>query len=460
MFDLLRTESRGPSITRRKMLQMGALGLGGLTLADMLRLQARGAASTDHKDRAVIVLWVHGGPSHLETYDLKPDAPSATRSLFKPIRTRVPGMDVCELLPKHAQLADKFTLLRSVAHDEADHGFGTRRFCTGYGKDIPGSNNGPSYYPAMECAINRSLGVMRDGVPVSMNLGPFHASTPWRGAGFWGQKFEVPEAYVHPISRNADGLRALRLTVPEGRFADRKNLLGQFDRLRADLDNRGSMDAMDEFQRQAYSMIAGSRVREALDLAREPEKVRHRYDAAGFGQDLLLARRLVEAGVNFVNVYISGQPYGTKSQAYNWDDHAVNWDLPTAMKSRLPWYDHIITTMIEDLHERGLDERVLLIVNGEFGRTPRLEFNANGNIGRDHWPNAMSILVAGGGRKRGDIIGATNARGEHPVSRRLDPHDFLATVYQYLGIDHTQEYLDLLGRPIPLTRGEPIKELV
>jgi hypothetical protein len=457
MLKLFQSDSR---MTRREMMRVGFLGLGGLTLADMLRLRAQGAANPERKDRAVIVLWVHGGPSHLETYDLKPDAPPETRSLFKPIRTKVPGLDICELLPKHAALADRFTLLRSVAHDEGDHGFGTRRLCTGYGKEMPGSNNGRAYYPALESGVYRALGVMRDGVPAAMNVGPFNASTPWRGPGLLGQKYDVPQTGVHPISRRAEGQRELTLTMPKERFEDRRQLFSQLDGLRASLNNTGAMDTMDEFRRQAYDLITSSKVREAFDLNKEPEKVRQRYDALGFGQDLLLGRRLVEAGVNFVNVYIHGQPYGSKERSFNWDDHAVNWDLPNAMKRRLPWYDHIVTTLIEDLHERGLDEKVLLIVTGEFGRSPRLEFNANGNIGRDHWPRAMSMLVAGGGKQRGNVIGATNAKGEHPISRRFDPHDFLATVYNYLGIDHNQEYLDMLGRPIPLTRGEPIKELV
>jgi hypothetical protein len=462
MLDLVACESTQRGITRRQMLRAGFLGLGSLSLADLLRLRAAGSPGQPKKDTAIIVLWVHGGPSHLETYDLKPDAPTATRSIFKPIRTRVPGLDVCEYLPRHAQIADKFTLLRSVAHDEADHGFGTRRFCTGFAKELPGSNNGPAYYPAMECVINRSLGVMHDGVPVSMNVGSFQASTPWRGAGYWGQKFEVPQTQVHPESRTAQGLGLSGLTVklPKARLDDRRRLLGQFDQMRKELDKRGTIDAMDEFQKQAYAIMTGSKARDALDLTREPDRVRQRYDAMGFGQDLLLARRLVEAGVSFVNVYINGQPHGAKGAWFNWDDHAVNWSMGTAMKHRLPWYDHIVTTLIEDIYERGLDQRVMIIVNGEFGRTPRLEHNSNGNIGRDHWPNAMSILVAGGGRKRGDVIGATNTRGEHPITRRYDPHDFLATVYHYLGIDPAREYPDLTGRPLPLTRGEVIKELL
>lgn len=454
MLRVTTTNRCGP--TRREMLRVGFLGLGGLTLGDLLRLRA--ASPTPRNDRAVIVLWVHGGPSHLETYDLKPDAPTDTRSIFKPIRTKAPGLDVCEYLPKHAAIADKFTLLRSVAHDEADHGFGTRRFVTGYGKDVGG--NGKSYYPSLECVAYRTLGGLRDGLPVSMNVGPFRASTPWRGAGYFGQKHEVPETYVHPLNGLAQGLQEAVLTADPPRFADRRGLLTQFDQLQRGLDATGAMDAMDDFQRQAFQVLTSPSARRAFDLTREPDKVRQRYDAAGFAQDVLLARRLVEAGVNFVNVYISGQPYGTKSSAYNWDDHAVNWDMAAAMKGRLPWYDHLVTTLIEDLHERGLDEKVLLLVTGEFGRTPRLERQANGNIGRDHWPSAMSILVAGGGRRRGDVMGATNSRGEHPKTQRFDPHDLLATVYQYLGIDYRMEFSDLTGRPIALSRGTPIDGLI
>jgi hypothetical protein len=460
MLDLVSSGFSKPGMTRRRMLSAGITCLGGLTLADLLRLQAEGSTSAAKKQRAVIVLWAHGGPSHLETYDLKPDAPSGTRSLFKPIATNVPGIDICELLPKHARIADKFTLLRSVAHDEADHGFGTRRLCTGYGKAMPGTDNGYSYYPSMETVIYRTLGMSRDGLPVSMNLGPFHASSPWRGPGYFGAKFDVPQSYVHPINGRSDGLGSASLRVTPERFSERRHLLSQFDRFRSDLDHRGTMDAMDEFRRQAYEVLASEKVRDAFDMTREPEAIRKKYDACGFGQDVLLARRLVEAGVNFVNVYISGQAYGTQAKSFNWDDHAVNWDLPSAMITRLPWFDHIVTTLIEDVYDRGLDDRLMIVATGEFGRTPRLEYNANGNIGRDHWPNAMSMLVSGGGRRRGNVIGATNSKGEHPVTKPYDPHDFLATVYNYLGIDHRLEYPDLTGRPIVLARGTPISELV
>jgi hypothetical protein len=440
------------------MLSVGSLCLGGLTLPRLFEMQAR-AGQAAPRDRAVIVLWAHGGPSHLETYDLKPDAPSGIRSLFAPIHTNVPGIDICELLPKHAKIADKFTILRSLAHDEADHGFGTRRLCTGYRDDMPGSANGYAYFPAMETAIYRSLGMLKDGLPVSVNLGNFKASSPWRGPGFFSPKYDVPQ-YSVDSAGNVRGVEEMRLTVDPNRFADRRHLLAKMDHLRAALDTTGTLDAASEFQRQAFGVLSSGRVAAAFDLSQESPETRARYDACGFAQEVLLARRLVEAGVNFVNVYIPGHAPEAVAKSHNWDDHAVNWDLPTEMRARLPWFDHIVSTLIEDVYQRGLDDRVLIIVTGEFGRTPRLEFNANGNVGRDHWPNAMSMLISGGGRQRGDVIGATNSKGEHPITHAYDPHDLLATIYHYLGIDPQTNYLDMAGRPHPLARGTPIEGLV
>jgi hypothetical protein len=453
MLDLATREFR-PSIgwTRRRMLRVGFLGLGGLSLADLLRLEAQAASAKPKKETAVILLWVHGGPSHLETYDLKPNAPPEVRGPFKPRQTKVPGLEVCELLPHHARLADKLTLLRSVAHDQADHGFGTRRFLTGYKDDMPGSNNGPSYYPSLECGVNRALGVSRDGLPVSVNVGGF-AGSPWRGPGFWGNTYQVPLINSHEVG--GGGMPNTRLRQPAARYAQRQTLLSQVDRLRAHVDNNRSLDAMDTFQRRAFEVILSGKVREAFDLSREPSKVREWY-GKGWMQELLLARRLVESGVRFVSVYVPGL---ADNKAFNWDDHAVNWDMPTAMRQRLPRYDHAIGTLIEDIYQRGLDENVLVIATGEFGRTPRLEFQ-NGVTGRDHWPYAMSILVSGGGRKRGEVIGATDSKGGQPKTRRYDPHDFLATVYRYLGIDPHREFRDRADRPTALTHGTPIEGLV
>jgi hypothetical protein len=464
MLDLMTRDYRpGKGWTRRHMLRVGFLGLGGLSLADLLRLECHAAPLTSRererpeqirtkKETAVILVWVHGGPSHLETYDLKPEAPDEVRGPFRPIKTKSPGVEICELLPKHAAIADKFTLLRSVAHDQADHGFGTRRFLTGYADDMPGSNNGPSYYPSLECGVNRALGITRDGMPVAVNVGGF-AGSPWRGPGFWGHSYQVPLIYSHNVGNG--GMPNTTLNLPAGQFSQRQHLLGQLDRFRANLDKCGAMDSMETFHRRAYEIISSGRVTQAFNLSKEDPKVRDRY-GSGWPQELVLARRLVESGVRFVNVYAPGL---ADSKAFNWDDHAVNWDMPTAMKQRLPRYDHAIVTLIDDIYERGLNENVLVIVTGEFGRTPRLEFK-EGNVGRDHWPYAMSILVSGGGKQRGNVIGATDSKGAYPKTHRFDPHDFLATIYNYLGIDPHREFADRTGRPLALTRGTPIDELV
>jgi hypothetical protein len=437
----------GPN--RRSFLKAGAIGLGNLSLADLFRLRAAGPRpATD--DRSVIVLWVHGGPSHLETYDLKPEAPDDCRSLYAPTKTNAPGVEVCELLPRHARVADKFTIVRSLAHDEADHGFGTRRLCTGYGASVAG--NGPAKYPAYECAVNRSLGVLRDGVPVSVNLGGFAASTPWRGAGFLGGRYEVPQ----------DRLESSRVTVPADRFADRKSLLAAFDETRGRLDASAAFETADEFRRQAFEVLTSGRAAAAFDLGKEDPKVRDRYAAIEFERGLL-ALRLVAAGVRLVNVYVPGQHSSNAGKpggnSHNWDDHAVNWNMDHALRLRLPWFDACVANMIEDLHARGLDEKTLLVVTGEFGRTPRLE-NVNGRVGRDHWPGAMSVLVSGGGLDRGNVIGATDKRGAVPVGFKHDPFDFLATIYHWLGIDPAQNVLDLSGRPVPLSPGSPIRGVV
>jgi hypothetical protein len=314
---------------------------------------------------------------------------------------------------------------------------------------MPGSNNGPSYYPSLEVGVNRTLGVTRAGMPVAVNVGGM-AGSPWRGPGFWGPKYQVP------LVDAQRGMPNTALAIEAVRLDDRQRLLGQLDRLRAVYDVR--MDSLGTFQQQACEIVLSGRVRKAFDLSQEDMKTRQRY-GDGWAQELLLARRLVEAGVRFVNVYVPSRPPGSQSPAFNWDDHAVNWDMPTAMRERLPYYDHAVSTLIDDIHQRGLAERTLVIVSGEFGRTPRLE-NKDGRVGRDHWPHAMAILVAGGGRQRGDIIGATDAHGARPKTRRYDPHDFLATVYHYLGVDPHREYLDQSGRPVPLARGEIIRELL
>lgn len=448
MFSLQSATGAFQAFHRRRFLQAGFLGIGGLSLAETLRLQA--AAGTETSDTAVLLLFVHGGPSHLETYDMKPLANSDVRGPFVPISTKVPGIEVCEHLPKHAQIADKFTLLRSCTHDEADHFAGHRRFLSGYGQLKAGTGY-ESHYPQVGAVANRLLTKRGAGLPAAVAVGGVVVNGPDYAAGisegFWSPVYRVP--IVNGRLENSS------LTVSADRLGERRALQARFDRMRRDLDHSGSMEARDEFDQQAVDILTSGAAERAFDLNREDPRMREKY-GDGYGREVLIARRLIEAGVRFVTVRAPGR--GPGSMAHDWDDHAVNWDLRTAMLARLPQYDHVVSTLIEDLFDRGLHRRVLLIVTGEFGRTPRLEFR-DGRIGRDHWPSAMSILLSGGGVSPGQVVGATDAIGARPSELPVDPRDLLATIYRHLGIDPQLHLPDPQGRPIALTHGRPIEAL-
>jgi uncharacterized protein (DUF1501 family) len=275
--------------------------------------------------------------------------------------------------------------------------------------------------------------------------GPDYA--PGVSEGYWSGAHRVPIVN--------GGLRDAHLAVEAARLDDRLTVLRDLDRLRRDVDASRAIDVLDAFNQKAIEMVTSSAAARAFDLSQEDPRLVEKY-GDGYGQDALIARRLVEAGVRFVSVCVRGGGPGTN--AYDWDDHAVNWDLLGAMRARLPKYDQVVSTLIDDLYDRGLDRDVLLVVTGEFGRTPRLEFR-DGRIGRDHWPGAMSILLSGGGMPMGQVIGSTDAIGARPDSRPLDPRDILATIYRFLGIDPALHLPDPAGRPIALTSGTPIAEL-
>jgi hypothetical protein len=418
-------------------------------MADLFRLRAESAATTD---TAVIMLFLGGGPSQLETYDMKPNAPDTIRGPFRPIKTNVSGIEVCEHLPLHARMAHRFTLIRSCSHNCGGHGNGTTRMMSGHSPRI---GNGAGFEtgeaPEIGAMVNR---VFRDrwrGLPPAVVLGANATATyvPSNDPSYLGAAYRPPR-----VDR---GIPSSNLRTPRSRLDERLGLRGAFDGLPRETDTR-TMDSMDQFGRQAVTLMLNDKVQKAFDLSQEPEKLRERYGAngVGSGQQLLLARRLVEAGVNFVTV--SGFGRGEASgRIFNWDDHAVNWDLEAAMRYRLPRYDQALTALIEDIYARGLDRKVLVIATGEFGRTPRLD--KSDRCGRDHYPGAMSMLVSGGGMKMGQVIGSTNAWAANPKDRPLDPNDILATVYKHLGIDPQQEILDPTGRPQPISRGTPIEEL-
>jgi hypothetical protein len=452
-------------MTRRNFLRLGSLTLGGLGLHGLLPWKlAAGERGDSASDTSVILIWLPGGPPHMETYDLKPDAPSEFRGDFRPIHTVVPGLDICELLPMHARIADKFNLIRSIAHDFADHGGGHKRFLTG--RDPRSPVDFVNDYPMVGSMVYKARGERRDGVPAyvaGMDSGRQGIDVFSFGSAYLGPA-------VHPFMVPGDPSRPnfqvpnLRATLPEQRLRRRLEVLQRVDTANEAIDFNGTLRAMDTHRQRALGLLTTDAARRAFDLDKEPESVRERYGMHPYGQRCLLARRLVESGASFVtmvleNPTIPGQPM-PPGVTYNWDLHAVNGHIFDDSRFRFPIYDRAVTALIEDIYARGLDRKVMLIVTGEFGRTPRITYT-DGRPGRDHWPAAMSVLVSGAGMRTGQVIGSTNARGEHPHERRLSPNDLWASMFQHLGIDYANtSFPDHSGRPMPiLPYGTPIHEL-
>jgi hypothetical protein len=442
----------GP-LNRRDLLRMGLLGAGGLALPDVLRLQAASAAAGPAlpPDTSVILLFCHGGPSHLDTYDLKPEAPSEYRGPFKPIKTNVSGMEISELFPLQAKIADKFSLIRSVSHGNFGHQDGAQAFMTG--RPITGVRDKPENPDWI--AVTARLREERSGtLPPSIGLPPVEYSGP----GFLGPSYAPfvvqgdPDNAVFAVQDLPFGDAAYT-----GRLERRQRIRISVDAMRADLHASAEEQAHDRFYQKAIDMTAGGEAARAFDLKREADAVRDRYGRNRWGQSCLIARRLVEAGVSVVTAALYS---ADKSPSSNWDDHAVNWHIFDAMRQRAPFYDQAVSALIQDLYQRGLDKKTLLIVTGEFGRTPKIEYT-NGRPGRDHYAHAMSILVSGGGMKMGQVVGSTDSLGEHPDERPLTPAHFCETVYRHLGIDTSQEFIDHSGRPMRiLPPAEPISELL
>ncbi len=445
----------GP-IPRREFLRLGLLGLGGLSAADMLA--ARAAANRGDPGTAVILFWMWGGPSQLETYDLKPEAPAEFRGPFRPIATPVPGLDVCELFPLQAKLGDRIALIRSLHHEMSAHNDGSIEVLTGKTPARPDpTSTALSDHPDFGMVASRMRGVRRDGLPryIGIPRQPFMTRPTYLGVAHSAFATGDPSAatFCLPSLTLAGGVDGQRL---EGR----RGLLQQFDRFRRGLDKDGESQ-LDPFQQAALQLLTNPRVATAFDLGREDPRLRDRYGRHLWGQSCLLARRLAEAGSSVIT--IDALAPTLSDRYFSWDDHInvqTRWDLRDAMNYRAPFMDQAIATLIEDVYARGLDRKIMIVAVGEFGRTPRLT-HASGLIGRDHWPAAQSALVSGGGLRMGQVVGATNRRGEYPVERPLTPRDLLATIYRHLGLDSTIQFPDLSGRPISiLGEGEAIRELV
>ena len=425
-------------LSRRSVLRVGMLGMAGLSLADLLRLRAAAAEQGRRpKETAVIQVFLEGGPSHIDTFDPKPDAPAEFRGEFRPIAGNVPGIEVCEHLPRMARVLDKVAILRSVHHSSADHGVGTHWVMTGFPGEPTHRDN---VRPSAGAIVARLRGSNAPGMPpyVALPGAPPFGQGAYLGPG--GNPFS-PDGDVEGDAR----IRSLEpppsLTLD--RLDERRELLARLDRIERRRDASGVMEGMDRFTAEAYAMVTGPRARAAFDLAREEPQLRDQYGRTQVGQACLLARRLVEAGVTFVTVVAGG-----------WDHHG---QLFAGCRRLLPPLDAALARLVEDLHERGLNERVLVVVWGEFGRTPRI----NGQGGRDHWPGCMSVLVAGGGLRMGQVVGATGRRAEAPLDRALRPEDVLRTVYHVLAIDPHHEFRNEAGRPLAvLNQGQPIAELL
>jgi len=424
------------SPTRRDLLRVGALAVGGLTFADVLRLRAH--ASTPTSRKAVIMIYLNGGPSHMDLYDLKPDAPVEYRGEFQPIRTNVPGIDICEHLPLQARIADKFAIVRNMRFRQQGHT--SPELYTG---QLTG--NRPSI-GSIVSKLRRDAGVV-DGMPPFVSMGDGN-HVP--GPGFLGKAFEP----YQPGPRAAN--LGLTIGVTREQLADRRSLLGTFDTLRRDFDGtRGSnLQAMDAFTEQALEMITSNRARDAFDISREPQHIRDLY---GRGTDYLRARRLVEAGVPVVTLTPENHPVPTNCNG-QWDHHD---HIFPCLRAILPAYDRAVFALLTDLHQRGLDQDVAVVIWGEMGRTPRVGTQRGTVAGRDHWPQSGFALIAGGGLRMGQVIGATDPRGENPRGRAYTPQNVLATLYGVLGIDPATTINDHQGRPIYLLDDrEPVAELV
>ena len=446
-------------VTRRAALKAGFLGTAALGLPDFLRAKATQPAAGSGQ-KSVILIWLDGGPSQLETFDPKPEAPAEFRGPFGAAKTRTPGVIVSELMPGVAARFGKLALVRSLHHDNGDHFAAAHWMTTGrFGST---SVNQTQKFPSVGSYVARVKGANAKGLPAYVGLPAaetVYLFPGYMGAAYLGGQYNPFDgdrdhkyigAFGGPRIGSPKWLDGLAAT-PEAaeNNAGKTSLLKQFDTLRRDIDRTGTMETMDKYQQQAMELMLGSKARAAFDIDREDLKSADRYGQTPWGRYTLMARRLVEAGVAFVTVDMP-----------HWDDHS---SLEKSHAPKVRVVDQIVSALIDDLDDRGLLESTLVVVMGEFGRTPRINEGQPGIPvpGRDHWGNAISALVAGGGTRPGVVVGKTNAKAEHPVERTLKPEALLATIYHQLGIDASETFKDHSGRPHPiLDDPTPIKELV
>jgi hypothetical protein len=441
---------------RRSCLQLGIGGLLGGSFFDLFRLTRMASASdSSNSDSApnkrpssCILIWMDGGPTHFETFDPKPEAPAEIRGEFKPISTNVSGIQICEMMPKLASIAHKYAIVRSVCHNQGNHGAGNHYMMTGAPPRIPvGCGAFVSFHPSMGsvAAYERSA---PHGLPSYFSMPSMSRSG---GPNFLGAKYAPFVVGDDPNNKN---FRVRDLAIPRGieepRFQSRRKLRSLLDKLPR-IEEPSAVDpvaAIDQYYEQGYQLVTTPEAQKAFDMQSESEATRDAYGRNSFGQRALLARRLIEAGVPFVTLYDGG-----------WDHHS---DLFGALRTRLPSWDQTVAALIDDLDQRGLLETTMVIALGEFGRTPKIStLPGQSKPGRDHWASAMSILFAGGGTPGGQVIGATDRLGHSAVERVLSPENFVSTIYRKLGIDPAKHYYTPSGRPTQLVSDPtPIRELM
>ncbi len=463
-------KSPDQSISRREILRAGMAGFGVLSLPGLLRLRTEAAAKESGARTAVIIVWLRGGCSHLDTYDPKPGAAVEYRGPFNLIDTKTPGLKFSELIPRQANISDKFNLLRSMAHTGGGHPAGSLQLLCG---DPDAQDKLKPIYPDIMSVTNYLRSGRRSELPNYVGVNPItnYDNFTIAGPAYLGPAYEPFSVRGDPSAPDF-AVPNIGLSDPQqaDRLRARVRLRQSFDDFRRGLDQADVMDAMDDYEAQAFNLLTSPQAAVAFDLKKENPATRQKYGMNQWGQQCLMARRLVEAGVDIVTTTFDGSLCG---RVGNWDDHAVNHHVFNALSFRAPYFDQAVSALIEDIYERGLDRRVLVVVTGEFGRTPRISqvASSGGGVasaaagtvqpGRDHWPQANSMIWAGGGMRTGQVIGATDRHGENVVERRVGPQDFLATIYQHLGIDYERVTIpDLAGRPTPIvTNGRAIPEL-
>jgi hypothetical protein len=440
-------------MTRRRFLRSGALGTAGLTLADLLRSESSGAAAGGKEANNVIILWMRGGPSHIDMWDPKPDAPAEYRGEFGTISTSVPGVQLTDMLPRCAAIMHKWSIIRSLSHADAGHSTADQLCFTGYSS---GPNPDQNIHPSCGSIVAEQLGKSSPELPAYVMI---PRMVPGTEAAYLGPGYKPFETQADPAAPGPFRMPNFELTsgLTLNRLDCRQQLVAGFDRLGASIDQSGMMRAMDRFQEQALGILTSDKAREAFNLDAEPREVRERYGfmpafdpkasdrcgAPAWSQRMLLARRLVEAGVRLVTVDLRW-----------WDTHVLGFE--SLRLGFLPRFDQAYSALLDDLEERGLLESTLVIAWGEFGRTPRV----NNQAGRDHYPNVFSAAIAGGPVQGGRVLGSSDSKGAFPLENAVTPQDVLCTMYRHLGIDAGKDYVDTAGRPVRvLPSGRYLNEL-